>query len=149
MRFAVIFLFTSKIDILELNLRTPINMTQWHVFTDKSLPSFCCNRCAKVNIELHIDWSTVKQTLPQQQFCIINPGSKKYCTSISSFNAIQFSISSHFMFSTHTAFKLNKFARILQIWFCLRDTYRRFRLTQRFIFLGLKLMCLWTMHGNI
>jgi hypothetical protein len=64
MRFAVIFLFTSKIDILELNLRTPIDMTEWHVFTDKSLPYSCSNRCGKVNIELHIDWSTAKPTAP-------------------------------------------------------------------------------------
>ena len=115
MRFAVIFLFTSKIDILELNLRTPIDMTKWHVFADKSLLSSCSNRCGKVNIELHIDWPTAKTTAPQLQFCITNPVSKKYCTSISSFNDIQISISSHFLFSTHTAFKLNKVTPILQI----------------------------------
>jgi hypothetical protein len=129
MRFTVISLFNSKIDILELNLRTPIDMTKWHVFTDKSLPFSCSNRCGKVNIEMQIDWRTVKQTLPQLQFCITNPGSKKYCTSISSFNDIQYSISSHFLFSAHTVFKLNKVTPILQIWFCLRDMYRRFRLT--------------------
>ena len=64
MRFAVIFLFTSKIDILELNLKTTIDMTEWHMFTDNSLPSSCSNSCGKVNIELHIDWSTAKPTAP-------------------------------------------------------------------------------------
>ena len=64
MRLAVIFLFNCKIDISELNLGTPIDMTEWHVFTDKSLLSSCCNRRGKFNLELHIDWPTAKTTAP-------------------------------------------------------------------------------------
>jgi hypothetical protein len=74
------------------------------LYGDKFLPFSCSNRGGKVNIELHIDWSTPTPTAPQPQFCLTNPEPKEFFIFHSSFNDFQFIIFFDYLFSRLSLF---------------------------------------------
>jgi hypothetical protein len=77
--------------------------------TDKCLPSYCSNRRDKVNIELHIDWSTATQTAPRTTILPYNTGHKEYYISLSSVNDIEFSIIYDYFFHHSSSDKINNY----------------------------------------
>jgi hypothetical protein len=95
------FLSTRKFNVSELNFKRPIVTTQWHCLQTSVYALTAISRGGKINIELHIDWSTAKTTAPQITLCLTKPRRKKHSVLLSSFNDTQFSIIFDVMFCTH------------------------------------------------
>ena len=86
---------------------------EWLVCWDKFLPSSCSNRCGKVNIELHIDWTTTKTTATPTTVLPFHSREQKNSVSISSFNDMEFSIIFDSFFTTFPVIKFHNYSLVL------------------------------------
>jgi hypothetical protein len=113
--------------------------------TDKCLHSYCSNRGSKVNIEMHIDWSTLTTTAPLTTVLLNNQGRKLYSLSLSSFDVIQFLIT---LYSCSPNCQHVKVASLLQIWLCFIYRFGCFKLNYIIFLRSLKFEFWRTVHGR-